>query len=195
MAFLLVVLMTAVLLVFVVVMIYNRLVQAKNEYQNAFSQIGVQLKRRHDLIPNLVETARGYLQHESGTLEKVTEARNLAAACLNSAQPANPANLAALAEAETALTQALRGLMVQVEAYPELQAAANMRQLSEEITGTENRVAFARQAYNDSVMTYNTLIQMFPHNLIAAQFGHNQAASLLEFTDAADLAAAPAVKF
>ncbi|MDO4434359.1 MAG: LemA family protein [Alysiella sp.] len=173
------------------ILIYNRLVLGRNACQNAFAQIGVQLKRRHDLIPNLVETARAYLQHESTTLEKVTQARNHAASCLKQALPENATGIAALAEAENALTQAVRSLMIQVEAYPELQAAENMRQLSEEITSTENRVAFARQAYNDAVMSYNTLRQMFPHNLIAAWFGHTQDAVLLTIPDSAAMAQNP----
>ena len=169
----------------VAVLIYNRLVGARNGYQNAFAQIGVQLKRRHDLIPNLAETAKAYLKHENDTFTQVSEARNQAAALLAAATPENTA----------ALAQALRAVQVQLEAYPELQAAANMRQLAEEIASTENRIAFARQAYNDAVMEYNTLIQMFPHNLIAAQTGHGRPVQTLEFEDAADLAQAPQVSF
>ncbi|MCG6504119.1 LemA family protein [Kingella pumchi] len=176
----------------VAVLIYNRLVGARNGYQNAFAQIGVQLKRRHDLIPNLAETAKAYLKHENDTFTQVSEARNQAAALLAAA---TPENTAALAQAENLLMQALRAVQVQLEAYPELQAAANMRQLAEEIASTENRIAFARQAYNDAVMEYNTLIQMFPHNLIAAQTGHGRPVQTLEFEDAADLAQAPQVSF
>ena len=176
----------------VAVLVYNRLVQARNSFQNAFSQIGVQLTRRHDLVPNLVETAKGYLKHESDTFARVTQARNQAAAALPSATPQNTAELA---QAENLLMQALRAVQVQLEAYPELQAAENMRLLSEEIAGTENRVAFARQAYNDAAMEYNTLIQMFPHNLIAAQTGHKQPAALLEFDDMADISQTPQVRF
>lgn len=175
--------------------IYNRLVASGNAYRNAFAQIAVQLRRRHDLIPNLVETAKAYLGHEHDTLLHVAAARSRAESGLAAALPENAEALATLAHAEGALTQAMRGLMVQIEAYPELQAAANMRALFEEIASTENRVAFARQAYNDAVMQYNTLRQMFPHNVIARYFGHHRDAQLLEFVDAAKYEEVPGVRF
>ncbi|QMT39837.1 LemA family protein [Neisseria shayeganii] len=177
------------------VMVYNRLVQAQNRYQNAFAQIGVQLKRRHDLIPNLLAAVKGYLKHESETLEQVAQARNQAAASLPAADPASPAALQQLAAAENRLSGALRGLQVQIEAYPELKAAETMQQFAEEMASTENRITFARQAYNDAVMEYNTLRQVFPNNLLAAAFGHRQDAPLLEFDDAAALGQAPQVRF
>ncbi len=177
------------------VMVYNRLVIAQNQYRNAFSQIGVQLQRRHDLIPNLVETAKGYLKHESDTFTQVTQARSRAAGALGNARPENPEAVNQLSAAETQLTQAIRSLMVQIEAYPELQAAANMQQLAEEITSTENRIAFARQAYNDAAMHYNTLRQLFPHSIVAEHFGHRAPAQLLEFADGGKLQEPPAVRF
>ncbi|EGY52965.1 LemA family protein [Neisseria shayeganii] len=177
------------------VMVYNRLVQAQNRYRNAFAQIGVQLKRRHDLIPNLLAAVKGYLKHESETLEQVAQARNQAAASLPAADPASPAALQQLAAAENRLSGALRGLQVQIEAYPELKAAETMQQFAEEMASTENRITFARQAYNDAVMEYNTLRQVFPNNLLAAAFGHRQDAPLLEFDDAAALGQAPQVRF
>lgn len=186
------VLLLAVLTVWLV---YNRLVQAKNRYRNAFAQISVQLKRRHDLIPNLTEAAKGYLKHESGTLESVIQARNQAAGCLQNARPDNPAALAQLAAAESGLAQALKGLNIQFEAYPELKASENMRHFSEELASTENRVSFARQAYNDSAAEYNTLRQVFPNNLVAALTGHTEDAALLEFDDPQALDTTPKVAF
>src|SRR5262245_61235182 len=148
--------------------IYNQLVTLKNRYQNAFAQIEVQLKRRYDLIPNLVETAKGYMAHERGTLEAVITARNQAASGLQkaAANPGDPAAMKALANAEQGLSGALGRLFALSEAYPDLKANQNMMQLSEEMTSTENKVAFARQAYNDSVMAYNTYKQTFPPVLI-----------------------------
>lgn len=194
MAWLVWLLLLAVLAGFAV-MVYNRLVQAQNRYRNAFAQIGVQLKRRHDLIPNLVAAVTGYLKHENETLEQVTQARNRAAASLPAADPASPAALQQLASSENQLSRALRGLQVQIEAYPELKAAENMQQFAEEMASTENRITFARQAYNDAVTDYNTLRQVFPNNLLAAWFGHRQDAPLLEFDDAAALEPAPQVRF
>ncbi len=162
-----------VLLLLFVIGIYNGLVTAKNGYKNAFAQIDVQLTRRHDLIPNLVETAKGYLAHERGTLEAVITARNAAVAGLKAAA-ANPGDAAAvqqLAGAENMLTSALGKLFALAEAYPDLKANRNMMQLSEELTTTENKVAFARQAFNDSVMGYNNKRETFPGNLIAGSFG------------------------
>ena len=178
--------------------IYNTLVQLANRYRNAFAQIDVQLKRRYDLIPNLVETARAYLKHERETLEAVTAARTQAMAGLAraAAKPGDAAALHELGAAEGALGSALGRLNVAVEAYPELKADANMRQLSEELTSTENRVAFARQAYNDAVMSYNTYRQSFPQNLLAARFGHAGDAAVLEFEEPREtLNTAPKVSF
>lgn len=184
-------------LVIYVVNIYNTLVTLKNRFLNAFSQIEVQLKRRYDLIPNLVETAKGYLQHERETLEAVIEARNEAAAILKGMGEGNIGGdaMTRLAGAENALQGALGKLNVTLEAYPDLKASENMQQLSEELTSTENRVAFARQGYNDAVMTYNTYRQSFPPVFFAARFGHPADAQLLEFDDSAQIQAAPKVSF
>ncbi len=184
-------------LVIYIISIYNKLVTLKNRYLNAFAQIEVQLKRRYDLIPNLVETARGYLQHERGTLEAVTIARNDAAAALQAISSGNVggAEIAKLASAENALQGALGKLNVTMEAYPELKANENMQQLSEELTTTENRIAFARQAYNDAVMSYNSYRQSFPPTVFAGKFGHPADAELLEFDDTAQIQAAPRVSF
>ena len=175
--------------------LYNKLVAAKNLYLNAFAQIQVQLKRRHDLVPNLVEAVRAYLGHERGTLEAVTQARAGADQALRAAAAnLGASSLEALAHSETALNSALRGLNVAIEAYPELKADQSVMQLSEELGSTENRVAFARQAYNDAVMDYNTLRQSFPANLLADFFGHKKNAALLQFDDAAEIQAAPLVR-
>ena len=184
-------------LVIYVINIYNTLVTLKNRYLNAFSQIEVQLKRRYDLIPNLVETAKGYMQHERETLEAVTTARNDAAAVLQSLRDSNigGADMAKLASAENALQGALGKLNVTMEAYPDLKASENMQQLSEELTTTENRIAFARQGYNDAVMGYNTYRQSFPPVALAGTFGHPADAELLEFDDSAQIQAAPSVSF
>ncbi|HTO56738.1 MAG TPA: LemA family protein, partial [Pseudomonadales bacterium] len=153
-----------VVLVVWFISIYNKLVALKNRYVNAFAQIEVQLKRRYDLIPNLIETAKGYLAHERGTLEAVVTARNQAVAGLSAAakDPGNAGAMAQLGQAEGALGGALGRLNVVMEAYPDLKANQTMMQLSEELTSTENRVAFARQSYNDQVMSYNTYKQSFP---------------------------------
>jgi LemA protein len=184
-------------LVIYVISIYNTLVTLKNRYLNAFSQIEVQLKRRYDLIPNLVETAKAYMAHERETLEAVTNARNDAAAALKAMASGNigGAEIARLAGAEGALQGALGKLNVTMEAYPELKASQNMQQLSEELTTTENRIAFARQGYNDAVMGYNTYRQSFPPVFFAARFGHPVDAALLEFDDSAQIQAAPRVAF
>jgi LemA protein len=167
------------------VAIYNRLVAGRNRYKNAFAQIDVQLTRRHDLIPNLVETAKGYIKHERETLEAVVNARNVAVSGLKAAaeDPTNPGAMRKLAEAEQGLNGALGRLFALAEAYPDLKANQNMMQLSEELTTTENKVAFARQAYNDSVMDYNTLRESFPNNFVAGWFAF-RAAELLEIEDA-----------
>lgn len=180
-----------------VIAIFNKLVSLKNRLTNAFAQIEVQLKRRYDLIPNLVETAKGYLKHERETLEAVINARNAASAGLNAAHvdPSNPDAINALAKAEGGLVNALGRLNVVMEAYPDLKANQNMMQLTEELTSTENRVAFARQAFNDQVMEYNIYKQSFPQNLLAGTFGHGRDASPLEFEDSAQIQAAPKVSF
>ena len=184
-------------LVIYVISIYNTLVTLKNRYLNAFSQIEVQLKRRYDLIPNLVETAKAYMAHERETLEAVTTARNDAAAALKAMDNGNVggAEIAKLASAENALQGALGKLNVTMEAYPDLKASENMQQLAEELTSTENRVAFARQGYNDAVMGYNSYRQSFPPVFFAARFGHPADASLLEFEDTAQIQVAPKVSF
>jgi LemA protein len=152
--------------------IYNKLVTMRNRYKNAYAQIDVQLKRRYDLIPNLVETAKGYLKHERETLENVTQARNIAYTA-SQAAAANPGDASAvknLISAESGLGGALGRLMMVSEQYPDLKANQNMMQLTEELTSTENKISFARQAYNDSVMIYNTDREVFPSNLIAGMF-------------------------
>ena len=173
---LLIVLGVLVLIVVIVVAFvaanYNRLVTLRNRYKNSYAQIDVQLKRRYDLIPNLVETAKGYMKHESGTLEAVTQARNIAyTASKNAAtNPGDADAMKSLVSAESGLGGALSRLMVVSEQYPDLKANQNMMQLTEELTSTENKISFARQAYNDSVMTYNTDREVFPSNLIAGMF-------------------------
>jgi LemA protein len=159
---------------------YNRLVARRNEIANAFAQIDVQLKRRHDLIPNLVETARKYVQHERETLEAVIAARNTARSAADAARarPSDGDRITALAGAESALGGVLGRLMAVVEAYPDLKADATLRELSEELAHTENRVAFARQAFNDAVLDYNNAAQQAPANLIAGVFGFKAAAPL-----------------
>ncbi|MTK03013.1 LemA family protein [Micromonospora sp. CP22] len=160
------------------VSIYNGLVRARNAYRNAFAQIDVQLVRRHDLIPNLVETAKGYLKHERETLEAVINARNAAvnAQATAAATPGDPAAMQQLSGAENALTATLGRLFALSEAYPDLKANQNMMQLSEELTSTENRVAFARQAYNDAVMAYNNKREVFPSSVVAGMFSFGPAA-------------------
>jgi LemA protein len=163
------------------IMVYNRLVVARNEFRNAFAQIDVQLTRRYDLIPNLVETARGYMKHERETLEAVIQARNSAYSGLKAAasDPGNAAAVQHLAGTDAQLGGALGRLMAVVEAYPDLKANQTMMQLSEELTSTENKVAFARQAYNDYVMNYNNLRETFPSSVVAGM-GNFQPAQLLD---------------
>ena len=175
--------------------IYNSLVTLRQRFKNAFAQIDVQLKRRYDLIPNLVETAKGYLKHERETLEAVVKARNLALSASQQAGAAvgQPAAMQTLGQAEGQLNGALARLMVVVERYPELKADKNMAMLQEEITATENKVAVARQAYNDAVTSYNTKREIFPSNLFAGAFGF-QPATLFEVTQAAERDA-PRVQF
>jgi LemA protein len=178
------------------VAIYNGLVALRNRFKNAFSQIDVQLKRRYDLIPNLVETARGYLKHERETLEAVMKARNQAAAAAQTAaaNPGNPAAMQGLGQAEAQLGGVLGRLFAVAEAYPDLKANQNMMQLHEELTSTENKVAFARQAYNDSVMEYNTKRESFPDNVFAGMFNFGPA-ELLQATESGEERKAPQVKF
>jgi LemA protein len=193
----LVILGTVMVLLVWGIAIYNQLVTLANRYKNAFAQIEVQLKRRYDLIPNLVETAKGYLSHERETLEAVISARNEAASALKAVGQSgiDATAVQQLGGAETALGSALGKLNVVMEAYPDLKASSNMQQLSEELTSTENRVAFARQGFNDAVMGYNTYRQSFPNVVVAGWFGHAKDASLLEFADSEQIQAAPSVSF
>ena len=179
-----VVIVVLIIIIMMVIGIYNNLVRHRNRFKNAFAQIDVQLKRRYDLIPNLVETAKAYMSHERETLEAVIQARNQAASAGDKAA-ANPDDAGAirgLIGAEGALTGAMGKLFALMENYPDLKANQNMMQLSEELTSTENKVAFARQAYNDSVMAYNTMREVFPNSLIAGPFNFKEA-QLFEITD------------
>ena len=193
---LLVVVVLAVVLVAWVIGLYNGLVVLKNRFKNAFAQIDVQLRRRYDLIPNLVETAKGYLKHERETLTAVIEARNQAAGAAKAlaAAPGDPAAVKAFSAAESGLAGVLSRLMVVVERYPDLKADKQMARVMEELTSTENRIAFARQAYNDSVTEYNTKRELFPSSIVAGIFNFAPAA-LLESTDSAAQREAPQVKF
>lgn len=170
-----------VAIVFFVVSMYNRLVSLRNRFKNAFAQIDVQLKRRYDLIPNLVETAKAYMKHERDTLEAVIAARNSAAQAERqvAGDPTDVAAMQGLINAERGLAGAMTRFFALAEAYPDLKADANMRQLSEELTSTENRVAYARQGYNDAVTQYNTARETFPSNIIANSFGFQEAPLLL----------------
>ncbi len=195
--FLTVLILGALLLGALLVGLFNKLVTFRNRYKNAFAQIEVQLKRRYDLIPNLVETAKGYMSHERETLEAVISARNQASAGLQAAaaDPGNAAAIQGLAGAEGLLTGAMGRLFAVAEQYPDLKANQNMMQLTEELTSTENKVAFARQAFNDSVTVYNTYRQTFPTVLFASMFGHGEDAALLEYEDREQMQDAPKVAF
>ena len=190
-----IVLAVLVVLVIFFVSVYNGLVTSRNGYKNAFSQIDVQLTRRYDLIPNLVETAKGYLKHEHETLEAVIAARNGAVSGLAAAKanPGDPQAMRQLSGAENVLTQTLGKLFAVSEAYPDLKANQTMMQLSEELTSTENRVAFARQAYNDAVMGYNNKREVFPNTLVANMFAFTAAQQLQ--IEKAEMRAAPKVSF
>jgi LemA protein len=177
MLFLLVLVAVLVILVFSIAAIYNRLITLRNRYRNAYAQIDVQLKRRYDLIPNLVETAKGYLAHERETLEAVIRARNEASQASQraAARPGEPQSVRDVAGAEDVLSRVLTRFFALAEAYPDLKANQNMMQLSEELASTENRIAFARQSYNDSVMTYNVARERFPSNIVAGTFNFGEA--------------------
>jgi len=193
---LLVLLVIIAVIVFWVIGVYNRLVSLRNRFKNAFAQIDVQLKRRYDLIPNLVEVAKGYMKHERETLEAVIAARNQAVTANNKAgvDLSDAASVQQLAAAEGTLTASLGKMFALSEAYPDLKANENMIQLTEELTSTENKIAFARQAYNDSVMQYNTGIEQFPGSVIANSFGF-RAGELLQATESAEERKAVKVSF
>jgi LemA protein len=178
------------------VTVFNGLVARRNRFRNAFAQIDVQLKRRHDLIPNLVETAKGYMKHERETLDAVVRARNTAAGAIEAAraQPGNPEAMRGLEQAESQLTSVLGRMFALAESYPDLKANQNMMALQEELTSTENKVSFARQSFNDSVMEYNTRRESFPDNVFASFFRFAPA-ELLQATESAEERTAPQVSF
>ncbi len=192
-----VILAIVVVAALLIVSVFNKLIRLRNRFVNAFAQIEVQLKRRYDLIPNLVETAKSYMAHEKETLEAIVTARNAAAKGLASvaSDPTNASALAELSGAEGALAGTMSKFSMLMEDYPDLKANQNMMQLSEELTSTENKVAFSRQAFNDQVMGYNTYKQSFPAVIFANMFGHSQDASQLDFVDSAEIQAAPKVSF
>lgn len=196
MKILLIVLAIVVIAAYWLATIYNRFVALRERCNNAFAQIEVQLKRRYDLIPNLVEAAKGYMAHERETLESVINARNQAASAagLAAANPGDAAAIGALSGAESALTSSLGRLFALAEAYPDLKANTNMLALQEELTSTENKVSFSRQAFNDAVMAYNTYRASFPPVLLAKTFNFKRATQL-EFADREIIQAAPQVKF
>jgi LemA protein len=177
--------------------VYNKLVTLRERHKNAFSQIEVQLKRRYDLIPNLVEAVKGYMAHEKDTLTAVIEARNVALGGLKNAaaHPGEPGAMKQLASAEAGLTGALGRLNMVIEQYPDLKANAQMASLTEELTSTENKVSFARHAFNDAVTAYNTYKQTFPPIMVANMSGHSQHAALLEFEDSKQIQSAPKISF
>ena len=183
-------------IIFAIIGVYNKLVTLKNRFENAFSQIEVQLQRRYDLIPNLIETVKGYMAHEKETLEAVIQARNQAQSSLQTASqnPGDASAMAGLAGAEGMLGGALGRIFALSESYPDLKANQNMANLQEELSSTENKVAFSRQAFNDSVTTYNTYKQTFPPVFFAGMFGHGQDATLLEF-ETEKIKKAPKVQF
>ena len=185
-----------IVLVMIVVGIYNKLVTLKNRFENAFSQIEVQLQRRYDLIPNMIETVKGYMAHEKETLEAVIQARNQAQSSLQAASqnPGDATAIAGLAGAEGMLGGALGRIFALSESYPDLKANQNMANLQEELSSTENKVAFSRQAFNDSVTAYNTYKQTFPPVFFAGMFGHSQDGTLLEF-ESKKIKEAPKVQF
>jgi len=191
-----IILVLFIALVLAVIAIYNGLVTHRNRYKNAFSQIDVQLKRRYDLIPNLVEVVKGYIKHERETLEAVIQARNSAvnASQQASGNPGDPGAMKNLASAEGMLSGALGRLFALSENYPDLKANQNMAQLQEELSSTENRIAFARQAFNDAVMAYNIAREKFPNTVIAGMFNFKEA-QLLESTESAEERKAPKVSF
>jgi len=194
---LIIILLAILIIVLYLVSIFNKLVALKNRLKNAFAQIEVQLKRRYDLIPNLVEIAKKYLDHENKTLLAVTEARNGAANALKEAS-ANPGDADAikhLTQAEGILNKSMGQFNMVMEGYPDLKASQNMMQLSEELTSTENKVSFARQAYNDEVMAYNIYKQSFPQIIVASATGHTADSGLLEFEDSKTIQNAPKISF